>query len=104
MRGIRFRPRSVVKGANHTVAHLGCRLSGERDRHNRLGLIRPAQQREKALDQEFGLSRTRRSLHDKRLRMIERMPPLLLILNAFRHPCFPSRHPRAALSRHALPR
>jgi hypothetical protein len=51
--------------------HLGRGFARECDREDFLGIVDDAQQFEVTLDQEFGLARTGRRLHDERARHVE---------------------------------
>ncbi len=62
----------VAQRAQDALAHFGCGLARERHGDDALGTIDVRQQREVALDQEPGLSRARRRLHEERLPDVER--------------------------------
>ncbi len=58
----------VAQGFKNSRAHLAGRLAGKRYGNYRLGRVDHRQQLEIALDEQFGFSRTGRSLDDERCR------------------------------------
>jgi len=63
------RPRQRLE---HALAHLAGGFAGERDGDDLLGMLHRREEPQVALDQEPGLARARRRLHDERARGVER--------------------------------
>ena len=60
-----FIPRSRGECCQYAVAHLRRCLARERDRDDLFGQLNRRQQRQIALDEQFGLARSRRRLDDE---------------------------------------
>ena len=70
--GNRFRLLRVAQGGDDALAHLACGLARERHRHHSFRALDGGQQRKVALDQQLGLARSGRCLHQERLPRIQR--------------------------------
>jgi hypothetical protein len=71
-RRLRKRRRRARERIEHAAAHFGRGFARERDGDDLLGLLHAREQREVTLDQQLGLARAGRGLHDERARDVER--------------------------------
>jgi hypothetical protein len=76
----RYACRSGAQRVGDALAHLAGCLARERHRHDLLRPFDGGEQREIALDQELGLARSCRRLHEKRARDVQRLLPRVPVL------------------------